>query len=199
MKKTITLVIVAIIFAACGTQKKFANSTVAPPEGIGFTKIENFKGFATINLPYDGLGFEKNLKVSVPKNQTDAGVFVPGVLFENNQLIIWSNIGSTKGDIDAQYEVVKKQFINHIVKDSSELIFEKKTIDNLNVGFVQLSTPIASGMVKHVYGYIIPHKNSAALFLISNALLNPDELNKFDYTLDQAFQYMIKTVKFQDN
>ena len=198
MKKTMLLVLVATIFAACSTQKEVIKVTVTPPEGIEFTKVENFKGFLAINLPYSGKGFEKNQTVSVLKNQTDAGVFVPGVKYENNNLIFWSSINETEGNLDVQYEIVKKRFINHLIKENSELIVEKKTINKTEVAFIKLITPMKSGSVKYLCGYIVPHKNKAALFLISDALISPENVQLYNNNFEPALNYIVRTVEFQE-
>lgn len=195
MKQINNYLVIAIVslMAACSTQKKI----VTPPEGIEFTKVENFKGFTLINLPYSGNGFVKNTSVSVPKNQTDAGVFVPGVKYENNQLMIWSNIDNTEGEIEAQYEVINKRFLRHVTQENSEVTYENKKIGNKNVAFIKITTPKKSGILSYTYGYIIPHDNKAALFLIYDAMVYPDQLSKYDTYIGQALEYMVKTVEFQ--
>lgn len=191
-------IVVMVLLASCASQKKISKVTITPPEGIEFNSVENFKGFARIDLPKAGLGFVENRSVSVPKNQTDAGVFVPGVSYEDNHLIIWSTIGDQEGDLDAQYALFEKRFIKGYMKESSELTRETKTIDKKEVVFVRLLTPMNNGNFKYTYGYIVPHHNKAALFLINDALVVPKAGALYDSTIEKAFNYMIRTVEFQD-
>ena len=192
--KNYFVITIVILFTACSTSNKLV---VTPPEGTEFSEIKNFKGFALINLPYSGNGFDKNMSVSVPKNQNDAGVFVPGVKYQNNNLIIWSNIDNTEGDLETQYELVKKRFLRHVTQEDSEVIFENKKIGDQNVAFIKIATLKKSGLISYTYGYIIPHNNKAALFLIFDALVYPDQQSKYDTNIGNAFDYMIKTVEFQ--
>ena len=45
------------MFNACGTTKKVSKTGVAP-EGITYKTIENYKNFASIQLPIEGKGFK---------------------------------------------------------------------------------------------------------------------------------------------
>lgn len=191
--KNYVAIVLVFLLGACSTQKK----VVTPPEGIEFTTVENFKGFALINFPYSGNGFVKDLNVSVPKNQNDAGVFVPGVKYEDNQLMIWPHIDNTEGEIEAQYEVLKKRLLRHVTQENSEVTYENKKVGDRNVAFIKIITQKKSGILSYTYGYIVPHDNKAALFLIYDALVYPNQLSKYDTYIGQALEYMVKTVEFQ--
>lgn len=200
MKQTRILAFLACMafLAACGTHNKALKHASTPPEGITFTRIENFKGFSVIQLPYAGFGFDKNMDVNVRKNQTDAGVFVPGVRFYNNTLILKSDVGKAESSLDDYCELVKKMYLNHLIKSTSELEVQKIQLDGLEVAQIRLVTPVNKDLVKYSFGYILPHHNKAALFFINDALVSPLEVADYNTRLEQAFRYMIHTADFQD-
>lgn len=192
------LMLSIVLLASCSTQR-MALKKGAKPEGIEFTHVENFKGFEAIDLPHSGMGFSKNMNASRKSNLTDEGVFIPGVDYNNTQLIYWSTIGDKEGDIHTQFEIVKKRFIDHRLKNypEAEVIFDEKKMGDRNVALVKFSQQIKSGSVVYVYGYIIPHDNKAALFMVDALLAKPEGEKAFEDTLDKALRYMIKTVDFQ--
>lgn len=195
MKRNYFFVFIACLLVSCGTHKNLTKTPTAP-EGIEFSKIENFKGFSVIYLPRSGKGFTENKSVSAPSNQTDAGIFVPGVKYNDAQLMYFQNIGSTKGDIDTQVEVVKKRFINHRIKKypNAKLVYEKKKVAGRDVGFINFRVDEVN---QSIYGYIIPHDSMAALLLI-DVLVEGSNLQSFEKTMDETMRYMIHTMAFQN-
>jgi hypothetical protein len=200
LKKIIYFSLAVVMFSACSTSKKSTKTvekTIPVPEGIVFTKVKNYKSFAFINMPYSGKGFGKNNDVDIDRNRNDAGEFVPGVKYEGNHFLKWSTIRGTEGDLDAQFTALKKKLLSQQIKDNSEIIFEKKTIGKYNVALVKITTPYRGESVYYAYGYLIAHDNKAALFMVEDIIMSASDLETFTQPLEDAMQYMIKTVKFK--
>jgi len=189
-----------VFFSSCSTSKKSTKTvekTIAPPVGIEFTKVKNYKSFALINMPYSGKGFRKNQDVDIDRNRNDADEFVPGVIYQGWHFLKWSTIRGAEGDLDAQFTALKKKLLSQQIKDNSEIIFEKKTIGKYNVALVKITTPYRSESVYYAYGYLIAHDNKAALFMVEDIIMPASDLETFTQPLEEAMQYMIKTLKFK--
>lgn len=200
IKKIVYFSIAALLLSACSSNKsttKTASVPPTPPEGIEFTKIENYKDFKVINYPYVGKGFKKNNDVDVDRNRNDADEFIPGVKFEGSHVSIWSSVGDKDGDLDFQFEVLKKKLLRPLIKDESQIIFEKKKVGNQNVAFIKITTLKSSGYVNFTYGCLIAYNNKAALLLVRDAMISSTQMQEYEATLESAFKYMIKTVEFK--
>ncbi len=199
-KKIIYFSLAVIIFSACSTSKKSTKTVkkqIPQPEGIEFTKVKNYKSFKTINYPFSGSGFSKNLDVDV-SNTNDAGEFVPGVKFDGNHVAIWSQLRNTDGNLDVQYQAAKKKLLNSYIKDNSIVDFEKTKIGNRDVALVRVLTPKRGGHVSYSYGYLVAYNdNKASIFMIYDAYISEDKVAEYEPVLDKAFVYMIKTVEFR--
>ena len=198
LKKTIIFCLTISILLSCSTQKEASKTVINPPEGIEFTKVENYKGFAEIYLPYSGSGFRKNNDVDVDRSRNDAGELISGVRYEGYHLSYWAKLGKTEGGLDAQFEYLKKKWLRSLIRENSELVFEKKVIDKQEIGFFKVSTPKAAGYINITYGYLIPHNNKAAVFWVKDAMLSGPKHKPFEKNLELALNYMIRTVKFQN-
>jgi hypothetical protein len=202
LKKIIYFSLAVIIFSACSTSKKSTKTvkkTIPAPTGIEFTKVKNYNSFALINMPYSGKGFTKNQDVDIDRNRNDADDFVPGVKYEGCYFVKWSTIRGAEGDLDAQFVAMKKKLLQSQIKDNSEIVFEKKTIGKYETALVKISTPVGSKgtAAKYAYGYLIAHDNKAALFMVEDVVMPTSELETFTQPLEEAMQYMIKTVEFK--
>ena len=194
--QTIALVAIActvVFFSSCSTSKKSTKTvekTIPVPEGIEFTKVKNYESFALINLPYSGKGFSKN---------NDADEIVPAVRYKGWHFLKWSTIRGAEGDLDAQFTALKKELLKWHFKDNSEIIFTKKTIGKYETALVKISTPIGSKgtAAKYAYGYLIAYDNKAALFMVDDFVIQIADFETYTQPLDQAMQYMIKTVEFK--
>jgi len=196
----ITLVGLMVFFSSCSTSKKSTKTvekTIPPPVGIEFTKVKNYKSFALINMPYSGKGFRKNQDVDIDRNRNDADEFVPGVIYKGNHFVMMSRMKGVEGDLDVQFKGLKKKWLQQQIKDNSEVIFEKKTIGKYEVALIKITTTVRSTSVKYAYGYLIAHGNNAAVFIVDDVNMPAEKLETFTQPLEEAMQYMIKTVKFR--
>ena len=170
---------------------------VSLQDGVEFTTVKNYKGFKTINYPFSGNGFSKNLDVDV-SNINDAGEFVPGVKFNGMHVAIWSQLRNTDGNLDVQYEALKKKLLNSYIRDNSIIDYEKSKIGNRDVALVRVLTPKKNGLVSYSFGYLVAYNdNKAGLFMIYDAYISEDKVPEYEPVLDKAFVYMIKTVEFR--
>ncbi len=197
------LVSIVLLIASCGTPKqtvkKEQTPPPVPPEGITFTGVKNYKSFAFINHPY-GKGFKQNQDVDVDSHVNDANEFVPGVKYNGNHVSIWSKLRDTDGDLDVQYEALKKKMLKYYIKDNSKVDFEKKKIGNRDVAQIRIVTPIGKDGAEYSYGYLVAHdSHSASCFMLTEALIwkADEKLPAYESTLDEALVYMIKTVEFR--
>lgn len=190
---------IVLLIASCGTPKKTVKKEpISPPEGITFTEVKNYKTFAFINYPY-GSGFTKNQDVDVDRNRNDANEFIPGIKFKGEHVSIWSEIKDTDGDLEVQFEAVKKKRLHYHIKENSIVDFEKKQIGNRDVALIRIVTPLKSGGVNYSYGYLVAHnKHTASMFLLYDVnIYKEEEVQDYEAVLDKAFIYMIKTVEFR--
>ena len=185
------------MISACSTSQKSTKTVekeqISPPqapEGIEFTKVKNYKSFALINLPYSGKGFSKN---------NDLDEIVPGVVYKGYPFSKLSTIRGAEGDLDAQFVALKKEWLKWRIKDNSEIVFEKKTIGKYETALIIITTPLpfANEPVNYSYGYLIAHDNKAALFVVDDYVMPSSEVETFTQPLEDAMQYMIKTLEFK--
>ena len=197
----LVFVMVALMVASCGAPKKISmvkKEKITAPDGIEFTTVKNYKSFASINFPYSGSGFNKNKDVDVDRNRNDADEFVPGVKFKGEHLSIWSQIGDTKGDLDVQFEAIKKKSLNPYIKENSIVDYEKKQIGKRDVALIRIMTPFRSGMVNFSYCYLVAHEDkTASFFSFYDVIIAEDKVSDYEEILDKAYVYMIKTVEFR--
>jgi len=199
-KRIIFFSLAIALLSACSAPKE-STKTVAkkavPPAGIQFNKVKNYKNFALINLPSSGKGFGQNQDVDIERNRNDADEFVPGVRYDGTHFLKWSTIRGAEGNLDEQFAALKKELLQNQIKENSEVIFEKKKIGEYETALVKITTPYRSGSVKYAYGYLVSYGNKAALFMVEDTIMPSSELASFTQPLEEAMQYMIKTVKFK--
>ena len=194
------LIPIVLLIASCGAPKKTVQKEQIPqPEGIQFTGVKNYKSFAFINFPYSGSGFTQNQDVDVDRNRNDADEFIPGVRYKGEHVSFWSEIRDTKGDLNVQYESLKKKTLNRYIKENSVVDFEQKQIGNHEVALFRIVTPLKRGGFNYSFGYLVAHnKQTASLFIYYDVNFYEEEDMKMTETIiDKAFVYIIKTVEFR--
>ncbi len=197
----LVFVLAMLMVASCGAPKKTTTEKkekITAPDGIEFTTVKNYKSFASINFPYSGSGFNKNEDVDIDRNRNDADEFVPGVRFKGEHMSIWSQIRDTKGDLDVQFEAIKKKSLNSYIKENSIVDYEKKQIGNRQVALIRIITPKRSGMVNFSYCYLVAHEDkTASFFSFYDVIIAEDKVSEYEEILDKVYVYMIKTVVFR--
>lgn len=172
-----------------------------PPEGITITTVQNYKSFALINYPY-GSGFTQNQDVDVDRNSNDAGEFVPGLKFNRSHVLVWSELRDTDGDLDVQFEALKKKVFTSQDIENSTIDYEKMRIGDRDVALIRVKTPVSGDAgIDFSYGYLVAHdEHSAACFMLNEMLIwkaDDEKLAEYEKELDKGFIYMIETVKFR--
>lgn len=209
MKRALYFFIIAAFLGSCTTSKKTTTVSTPkpiPPEGITFTEIKNFKGFASLQKPYEGEGFSKQESSSF----NDAGEQVPTSKYHGQHVYQFSDLSTNnfiKGEnttINTALESIKKSSIlrpmlkkENLVEHYSDVVIAGKTCKRFLV-----SSNFSRNDYSCVYyrlGYIIPHHNTTALFYIDQAKSSPITAFEGDVKeLDSAFKYMIETVEFRE-
>ncbi len=169
--------------------------------GVTFSKIENYKKFKVIYLPYSGKGFRKNQDVDIDRNRTDNDMFVPGVRYNGQHFSKMTSISNFEGNLDEQYKKYNNKYtpIPERYKEFSEELFTKATIGDYEVGKFSIMYKIKADSETNfwTYGYLIMHDNKAAVFEVSELQISLEEMETEKKILDEVFQYMIETVKFK--
>lgn len=179
-------------------EKKF---TEVEKFGIKFSKIENFKNFEVIYLPYSGKGFRKSQDVDIDRNRTDNDMFVPGVRYNGQHFSKMTSISNFEGNLDEQYKKYNNKYtpIPERYKEFSEEQFTKTKIGDYKVGkfSIKYKMKADSETIFWTYGYLIMHNNKAAVFEVSELQVSLEEIETEKILLDKVFKYMIETVKFK--
>ena len=208
MKRAIYFLVIVALLSACSTSKKTATvSTPAPvpPAGITFTQVENLRGFASVQMPFEGKGFGKD--ESFHSNTTDAGEDVGIIkykgsrvyLYDENDLTEKFKIEGDKSDINIVLEGFKKRsFLRHwlaknnVTEEYSDVEIGGKTCKRV---FVSFKWDDSNDF--YTLAYIVPHHETMSLFFIDQATTSPAMLEEDVKVLDSAYLYMIETLKFK--
>ena len=209
MKRALYFLMIAAFLGSCSTSKKtttVSKSAPVPPAGITFTKITNFKGFASLQKPYQGEGFSKQESSAF----NDAGEQVPTSKYHGQHIYQFSDLSSMttvngdKTNINIALESIKNCWIlrpmlkkENVVEQYSDVVIAGKTCKRFLV-----SSNFSRNDYSCVYyrlGYIIPHHNTTALFYIDQAKSSPITAFEGDIKkLESVFKYMIETVEFRE-
>ena len=93
MKRILYLLITVALLGSCTISKKTTTVSISapvPPAGITFTEITNFKGFASLQKPYQGEGFSKQESSAF----NDAGEQVPTSKYLGQHVYQFSDLSS---------------------------------------------------------------------------------------------------------
>lgn len=210
MKRILYLLVAVAFLVSCSTSQKATTAITKtkpiPPEGITFTEINNFKGFASLQKPYQGEGFSKQESSAF----NDAGEQVPTSKYLGQHVYQFSNLSTNpfiKGEnttINTALESIKKSSIlrpllkkENVVEQYSDVVIAGKICKKFLV-----SSNFSRNDYSCVYyrlGYIIPHHNTTALFYIDQAKSSPIKAFEEDVKkLESVFKYMIETVEFRE-
>lgn len=214
MKKFIYLLIAVVLLSSCATGSKtkpVSNSdkveiaAPVPPAGITFTKITNYKSFASIQMPFAGSKFSKQ-ESGGAKN--DAGEPVPTAKYGGYHIGIDSDIAhmikddGDASDINVALEGIKGSYYlrsmmkkDTLVEEYSDVEIGGKLCKKVFVYYKYISDNWSSAT--YTLGYIIPHHDTTAFLFIDKA---QSELPDFDADvaiIDSALKYMAKTVEFK--
>ncbi|WP_111707214.1 hypothetical protein [Lutibacter citreus] len=210
MKRALYFLIIAVFLGSCSISKKTTTASKpepVPPAGITFTEITNYKGFASLQKPYQGEGFSKQESGG---SRNDAGEEVPTSKYLGQHVYQFSDLSTNnfiKGEnttINIALESIKKSSIlrpllkkENVVEQYSDVVIAGKTCKRFLV-----SSNFSRNDYSCVYyrlGYIIPHHNTTALFYIDQAKSSPITAFEGDVKkLESVFKYMIETVEFRE-
>lgn len=193
MKKIIYFSFIFFLLTSCSTISSTTSSsevatpnTVAVPAGMEFETYKNYKEFALVNLPTSGNKFSTVI----------TGGTLPSVVFDHNKHIaVMPNIKDTEGDFATQWEAAKKALYLKI-KENSTVVFEEKKLGNKNVALIDIQTMTGTGDIRWKYGYLVQNGNKAALVMAYDAYFSPAQMEEYKPLIDEAFQYMVKTMQF---
>ncbi|MBI9071636.1 MAG: hypothetical protein JEY94_08550 [Melioribacteraceae bacterium] len=217
MLKRITYFCLAVVvLTACSTTKETEieivekklypiGKRIVPPIGITFTDINNYKGFASILMPYQGGKFGKQES----SNFNDAGEMVPTCkyggfhVYGYYDLSRMVKIKGDKNDINTALESFKESsFLRRMLKkenvkeENSDVVIAEKTCKRILVSYSFSKGDYSD--VTYTLGYIVPHNKTTALFCIDKGKTSPAGLEKDVKILDDVFKYMVETVKFRE-
>jgi hypothetical protein len=225
MKRSLYFLVLVAFLSSCSTTKKTATISESvpapvvpapvapapvPPADITFTQFENFKSFASLQMPMGGKGFGNEINYNI---KTDAGENVPSSRYKGGHLIINSDFSSMYGitidgdnsDINtALIAFQKSSFLRswlkkeEIIEQYSDVVIAGKTCKRFLVTYGIHREDYSAEFYK--FGYIIPHHNTTAfLFMDSGGISKPNSFEKDIEVLDSVFTYMIETVEFREN
>jgi hypothetical protein len=207
MKNLIFLLTILVIVSSCSTSKKGTTvSTPAPvpPEGVTFTKVENFKAFKTIHMPFEGNGFGKDIN-AVAKN--DAGENIPQIrhygqhIYLISDLSELSDVGKTGTDIELALEKVKKTMYLkfQLRKENIQQEYTDVKIAGKTVKKFILKKPWTSGdKFSLTIGYIVPHNNTTAMIILDSEPTDSSASELLTKQIEEVFEYMIATTEFRE-
>lgn len=205
---------VVAFLSACSTSKKVETVSTpvpvpvpVPPADITFTPFENFKSFASLQIPMKGKGFGNEINYNI---KTDAGENVPSSRYKGGHLIFNSDFSSMitiegdKSDINIALEAFKKSTFlrrwlkkEEIVEEYSDVVIAGKTCKKFLVTYGIHREDYSAEFYR--FGYIIPHHNTSAFFFMdTGGISSPDSFEKDIEVLDSVFTYMIETVEFRE-
>lgn len=198
---------VLAFLSSCSTSKKTETANIpvpVPPAEVTFTKVINFKTFASIQLPIEGKGFTKD-KSSNYKN--DSGETVPSIRFKGSQVYAYNDLSEKidiegdKSDINNALETFKKRgFLRHwlrkdnVIEEYTDVVIGGKTCKRISVSY-----NYDESYDFYTLGYIIPYNETTALFFIDQATTSPTMLEEDVKVLDSVLKYMVETVEFKEN
>lgn len=194
--------------SSCSPSKKAPTvSKPAPvaPAGITFTEVENYKDFASIQLPFEGSKFRKQES----SNQNDAGEFVPTIKYGGNHVYPYGDLSrmvdveGDKSDINAALEGLKTSiFLERVLKKESvveqysNVVIGGKTCKRVYVYYTFISETYSSAT--YTLGYIIPHHETTAIIMIDKAQSEMSDFEADSKVLDTVLKYMVETVEFRE-
>lgn len=209
MKRIVYVIIAVAFLGSCATTTKTTEATKVkpiPPEGVTFTKVENLREFASIQMPFDGNGFGKD--ESFHSNKTDAGKDVGIIKYNGDRVYL-----NDENDLTKKFKItVNKSDINSVLEDFKKRSFLRTWLKKENVIEEYSDVVIGDKTCKRVFvsynwddstdfytlAYLIPYQETMALFFIDQATTSPAMLEEEVRVLDSAFKYMIETVKFKN-
>ncbi|MBI9062024.1 MAG: hypothetical protein JEZ14_08535 [Marinilabiliaceae bacterium] len=189
MKKAIFILFVSVLMLGCESTKNITTMAPAPPEGIAFETISNYKDFASIAIPVSGGGFKAT------NDRPD--VVLPRIEYQGVPCSVWSSVKGTEGALEQQFEALKRAQ-GLVIKEDSKVIFQKKSIGGHEVALIEISRVFGdSGYASLSYGYLVKNENKAALLFIKDGYLTPEtDKEKYKSDIDEVFRYMIENTKF---
>lgn len=192
MRRIIYFSILALLLASCASISSITSSNntdksdqIPAPTGMEFKTYENYKEFASVNIPVSGNKFSAE----------STGSYLPSVTFDHNKHIaIWPNVSDTEGDFATQFEATKRALYLKI-KENSTVVFEEKQLGDKTVALIDIETETDFG-VRLKYGYLVKNGNKAALVMAYDTYFSPAQMEEYKPLIDEVFQYIIQTMQF---
>ncbi len=207
MKRIIYLITVVFLGSCSTTQKTITVSKAVPipPAGITFTEINNFRGFTSLQKPYQGSGFEKQESGSY----NDAGEEVPISKYKGTHVYQFSDLSSMftidgdKTDINNVLESYKKSILirtwlkkDNIIEQYSDVVIGGKTCKRVFIHFNMKSNNYEAEA--YTLGYLFQNNETTAFFYIDKAKSSPEDFEQDLKVVDSALKYMVETVEFRE-